>query len=98
MITKEDRQQCWNARDSYFACLDRHNIISSRQPSTQELMRSSNNPFHRSMDKLPVKAEEDPHGNTMISKKGLPAECEQLVQDFRKMCVPSWVKIKKFVA
>lgn len=32
--TREQRQLCWNARDAYFSCLDRNDIV---QPAEGEL-------------------------------------------------------------
>ncbi|KAF8905678.1 cytochrome oxidase c subunit VIb-domain-containing protein, partial [Mucidula mucida] len=29
--TREDRQQCWDARDTYFACLDRVGVVKAGQ-------------------------------------------------------------------
>ncbi|OAA65240.1 Cytochrome c oxidase, subunit VIb [Niveomyces insectorum RCEF 264] len=31
--SRAERQRCWDSRDAYFACLDRHHIVDAVQPA-----------------------------------------------------------------
>jgi hypothetical protein len=85
MTDKTSRDKCYFARDTYFACLDKHGIISSRQPSVDALMKSSMNPFAARDPKLPpLEPEVDKNAQ-------LPAECKPLRVAFESSCLGSWV-------
>lgn len=91
MASKSEREKCYLARDSYFKCLDAHNIVSSRQPTEHELLLSEANPFVRQMAKK--LREEQERNPDLISKEkpALPVECENLRKEFVGSCIPSWV-------
>ena len=93
--SKAARAQCYSSRDAYFSCLDRHGIISTRQPTVEQLMKSRNNPYHRQMNGLSKDESPPVEVTTPASEKELetrlPAECQPLVVEFKKNCLASWV-------
>ncbi|KAK9380196.1 uncharacterized protein V2V93DRAFT_359717 [Kockiozyma suomiensis] len=38
VVTRADRQKCWDARDRFFACLKKNNIQSIRNSESQKLV------------------------------------------------------------
>lgn len=91
-VDKNSRQECYFARDAYFSCLDRNQIISTRQPTIDELMSSPNNPFYRQKALYASKVKKnDKDAPLKPEDRQLPSECQSLLQGFRAHCISSWV-------
>lgn len=84
-LSRSDRRVCWTARDNYFSCLDKNNILSTRQPTMNELLETIN----RAPAPPAASSTTDPTAN---GKPPLPKECAELLKEFRSKCLSSWVR------
>jgi cytochrome c oxidase assembly factor 6 len=75
-MNREQREKCWLSRDKYFACLDRNNIISTRQPHIKDIVGTKN-------------VNED---SLINNSNSLPVDCDPLHKDFTSSCIASWVE------
>ncbi|CCH59118.1 hypothetical protein TBLA_0B02760 [Henningerozyma blattae CBS 6284] len=46
MLTRSARDQCWNARDVYFSCLDSHDVISPNSKNAKDICTSEKNKYN----------------------------------------------------
>lgn len=85
---RQKRQACWIARDKYFGCLDKHQIVSSRHPTIPQLRAT----FQPHQTPTQISNDAASLNDTESVLKSLPDECKALYQEFDKQCVDSWIK------
>ena len=78
MTSASERSVCYQARDAYFACLDKHGIISASLLTSEQLT---------TIRYKPKEAEQNPP----IPVQKMPDECAKLRVEFVKSCAKSWV-------
>jgi hypothetical protein len=81
--TKSSRLQCWEARDAYFECLDKHGLwLNGVLPKSYKETLA--------MDLSLIPPPTDP---STLSKeqKAVLYTCQSARDFFEKQCLPSWV-------
>ncbi|KAI9012806.1 hypothetical protein BC832DRAFT_529073 [Gaertneriomyces semiglobifer] len=82
--TKTTRAKCWAARDTYFACLDDHNLwLQGLRPQTHEEIIALD-------AKRPIIRSESDRSLTKKEREDLYI-CRKMKEMFDQSCLPSWV-------
>lgn len=81
---KSARDQCWAARDAYFACLDEHHLwLHGLDPKTHEEKVA--------IDSARYKVASESDRSLSRQEKARLFLCKQAKTFFSQHCLPSWV-------
>jgi len=83
--TRSNRQQCWDSRDAYYACLTKHSI--QVPPGTD--MTGTKGPLGSGAFAEPRRSEDERMRITMAERDADP--CVELRNVYEGSCAQSWV-------
>ena len=87
-VSRSSRQRCWESRDVYYACLNKHNSFAP--PGTD--MSGTPGPLGRGAFRDPPRSEAERAQKAADERKNDP--CAPLRDEYEGSCAKSWVGSK----